>query len=51
MTTFKYQIKVTQADLDELRHVNNVRYLQWVQDVAEAHWLLKAAPEWKEKFI
>ncbi|MDO1500932.1 thioesterase [Winogradskyella maritima] len=35
-------ITVTQDDLDALNHVNNVRYVQWVQDIAEEHWLSKA---------
>ncbi len=35
---FTTEVIVTQQDLDELQHVNNVRYLQWVQDVAKAHW-------------
>lgn len=35
---------VTAHDLDELRHVNNVVYLHWVQQVAERHWRA-AAPE------
>lgn len=38
MQVFKKCITVTKDDLDELEHVNNVRYLQWVQDVAKVHW-------------
>lgn len=34
---------VTKEDLDQLNHVNNVRYVQWVQDIAEAHWQQKAS--------
>ncbi len=30
--------QVEQADLDELQHVNNVRYVQWIQDISRAHW-------------
>lgn len=37
-TPFKKTIKVVQDDLDELSHVNNVRYVQWIQDIAKAHW-------------
>jgi hypothetical protein len=29
---------VVPADIDELNHVNNVVYLQWIQDVAKSHW-------------
>ncbi|WP_438964640.1 acyl-CoA thioesterase [Winogradskyella sp.] len=42
MQTFEKIITVTQEDLDQLNHVNNVRYVQWVQDIAKAHWMLRA---------
>ncbi|MEM1003094.1 MAG: acyl-CoA thioesterase [Bacteroidota bacterium] len=42
MQVFEKDIIVTKSDLDQLQHVNNVRYVQWVQDMAEAHWLSKA---------
>ncbi len=38
MNTFEQSILVEQSHLDELQHVNNVQYLQWVQDIAGAHW-------------
>lgn len=34
---------VVNADLDKLNHVNNVRYVQWVNDIAKAHWLKMAS--------
>jgi len=33
-TTFKVEV----AHLDEHLHVNNVNYVQWVQDIAKKHW-------------
>lgn len=45
MQIFEKTITVSHHDLDGLNHVNNVRYVQWVQDVAEAHWSLKAPTE------
>lgn len=36
--SFSYTLIVNQIDLDTLDHVNNVTYLQWVQNVAEKHW-------------
>ena len=39
MQIFEKTITVSKEDLDQLNHVNNVRYVQWVQDMAEAHWL------------
>lgn len=44
----KFEIKhtVTKNEIDELNHVNNIVYLQWVQDVAAQHWksLIKQNP-------
>lgn len=31
--------------IDELGHVNNTVWVQWVQDIATAHWDLAARPE------
>lgn len=46
MTTFEQTLTVTKEHLDELQHVNNVQYLQWVQEIAGAHWqeLIKDNP-------
>jgi len=38
MTPFQITIRVSENDIDELEHVNNVVYLQWVQDIANQHW-------------
>ena len=38
MTVFEVSHSVISDDLDDLMHVNNVRYVQWVQDIAKAHW-------------
>tara|TARA_B100001250_G_scaffold405539_1_gene423164 strand:+ start:2029 stop:2436 length:408 start_codon:yes stop_codon:yes gene_type:complete len=35
---FEIEKKVKQKHLDEFNHVNNVQYLYWVQEVAQAHW-------------
>ncbi len=37
-TPFALTTRVEAHDLDERAHVNNVVYLQWVQDAAAAHW-------------
>jgi len=42
MGIFEKTIKVVEDDLDDLKHVNNVRYVQWMQDIAKEHWLAKA---------
>lgn len=38
MSVFEAYRSVVSEDLDDLMHVNNVRYVQWVQDLAKAHW-------------
>lgn len=45
MQIFEKLITVSQDDLDELNHVNNVRYVQWAQDIAKEHWLKYATEE------
>ena len=45
MQVYSSIIKVSKNDLDELNHVNNVRYIQWVQDIAKTHWQRNATPE------
>lgn len=48
---FEYTIKVSPEDLDELEHVNNVRYVQWMEDIAKRHWNERAPEEIKQKYI
>lgn len=43
-STFEINITVAPDDLDELQHVNNVRYVQWIQDISKEHWTT-VAPE------
>ncbi len=43
MQIFESIITVVKNDLDELNHVNNVRYVEWVQEIAKQHWLKKAS--------
>ena len=35
---FERQIQVTQQHIDANNHVNNVQYVHWVEEIAEAHW-------------
>ena len=49
--SFSHQFTVTAADIDAQGHVNNVRYLQWIQDVAVAHWLSKATDSQKAEIV
>ncbi|MFS4418458.1 acyl-CoA thioesterase [Maribacter sp. 2307ULW6-5] len=48
MKTYSKELIVAQDDLDELEHVNNVRYVQWIQDISKEHWLRCAPPALRE---
>ena len=37
-TPFRFAITVQPEDIDFMGHVNNARYLNWVQDAVLAHW-------------
>jgi acyl-CoA thioester hydrolase len=37
--------------IDEMGHVNNAVWVQWIQDMATAHWDAAARPEDREKFV
>ena len=49
--TYTEKRTVTKDDLDDLHHVNNVRYVQWIQDIAKEHWEVRASDELKNDFI
>ncbi len=47
---FSHSFCVDKSDIDEHKHVNNVAYLRWVQDVALAHWKAEANQEMIERY-
>lgn len=51
MKTFETNIVVTAHDLDDLNHVNNVRYVQWVNDIAKQNWEQIATPTIKSEYF
>jgi acyl-CoA thioester hydrolase len=51
MKRYNKTIKVVEADLDELQHVNNVRYVHWIQEISREHWLKVAPPDFAEKAV
>lgn len=48
---FEHPITVPAAAIDTLAHVNNVVYIQWVQDASAAHWLAAASPEMRGAYV
>lgn len=51
MKTFTMTRVVESADLDALEHVNNVRYLEWVQDISRDHWNSICIEDWSRQFL
>jgi acyl-CoA thioester hydrolase len=48
---YEIKIAVEPADIDHQGHVNNVIYVRWVQDVAQAHWTARATAEDQERLL
>ena len=51
MQVYEKYITVNKNDLDELNHVNNVRYVQWIQDIAKAHWEQNTTKNIRDSFF
>ncbi|TXD84223.1 acyl-CoA thioesterase [Subsaximicrobium wynnwilliamsii] len=50
MQTYEKHIVVAQEDIDIRSHVNNVRYVEWVQDIAQEHWDSKITEKLKKTY-
>ena len=50
-TRFTRTFTAAPEHIDELGHVNNAVWVQWIQDIATAHWDAAAAPEHREQFF
>lgn len=49
--SFEIEITVPKSAIDDMNHVNNVVYLQWIQDVAQQHWQNKTDTSLREQFV
>lgn len=38
MKNYTEVFDVVPNDLDDLNHVNNIRYVEWIQDISKNHW-------------
>ena len=50
-TVYSYRYTVKSTDIDILNHVNNVVYLQWVQEAAIKHWSQLTANNKFDSFV
>jgi acyl-CoA thioester hydrolase len=48
---FTRPFTATAADIDELGHVNNAVWVQWIQDIAVAHWQAAAPADQQAAYI
>lgn len=51
MARFTQQITAQPEDIDELGHVNNAVWVQWIQQVAVAHWHAVAPAEDQDNYF
>ena len=53
MTAPRFALDLTALPehIDELGHVNNAVWVQWIQTVATSHWYAAAADEYRDAFI
>jgi len=47
----QHGIDIEEDDIDFMGHVNNARYLSWVQDAVLAHWNKIAPPETAARYL
>ena len=48
---FEHRIIAPPEAIDELGHVNNAVWVQWIQEVALAHWYSVADPQHQDDYI
>lgn len=48
--SYQYSFKVKKEDIDSLNHVNNMVYLQWVNNMSEKHWAILSNDAINEKY-
>lgn len=48
---FELPLTPEPTHIDELGHVNNAVYVQWIQAIATAHWRAVARPEDRERYV
>ena len=51
MSRFTLSITAEDGDIDELGHVNNAVWVQWIQAIATAHWEAVAPPAHKLAYV
>lgn len=48
---FELSFTAQEADIDELGHVNNAVWVQWVQHISTSHWFAQADPAHVDRYF
>ena len=48
---FTMRLTASDADTDQLGHVNNARWVEWIQQVAVAHWYADAPADYADRYM
>ncbi|MDC6364926.1 MULTISPECIES: thioesterase family protein [Flavobacteriaceae] len=51
MQSYTEVFDVVPTDLDELDHVNNIRYVEWIQEISKKHWFKVTTEEIRKEMI
>lgn len=51
MDLYEKVVTVGEDDLDDLLHVNNVRYVEWIQEISKEHWEERASEKIKNEAV
>jgi len=51
MKTYSEAFDVMPNDLDDLNHVNNIRYVEWIQEISKRHWNLVTTEAMQKSMI
>ncbi|WP_378185832.1 acyl-CoA thioesterase [Aquimarina sp. W85] len=49
--SFEIELTVPKSAIDQMNHVNNVVYVQWIQDIAQQHWQSKTDTTMRSEFV
>jgi len=51
LKSHSYNIKVSEKEIDELNHVNNMHYLKYMENAAKIHWNMLSNQAMNKKYV
>jgi acyl-CoA thioester hydrolase len=49
--TYSFSLKVKKNHIDDLNHVNNIQYINWILKVAENHWNFVTKTKFQDSYV